>query len=300
MYRKYCCTTAAKARNWSHATKQRFVLHRSAARPGRGRIGRAAIEQSTVIDTDGARPRHAPNKPPTPGPRSAIRRKQENRKKKEAAMALHTHSDVDIHPQSAAAPSPVVASTAYEGAAGLGAVVLAIVALTGVAPGALLAIGTIAAGTGLLLRGLSLGVRLKKSLEPVVGRGQELTVEGGVGVEVVAGISGIVLGVLALLSVAPTVLVPAAVTAFGAALFIGAGVASAVINRLTMQEPRATHVIAEVSEGATLLIGLGVATLGILALVGLAEQTLSLAAMIAVGGGLILEASPVLSRLLGL
>lgn len=215
-------------------------------------------------------------------------------------MALHTHSDVDIHPQSAAAPSPVVASTAYEGAAGLGAVVLAIVALTGVAPGALLAIGTIAAGTGLLLRGLSLGVRLKKSLEPVVGRGQELTVEGGVGVEVVAGISGIVLGVLALLSVAPTVLVPAAVTAFGAALFIGAGVASAVINRLTMQEPRATHVIAEVSEGATLLIGLGVATLGILALVGLAEQTLSLAAMIAVGGGLILEASPVLSRLLGL
>jgi hypothetical protein len=94
--------------------------------------------------------------------------------------------------------------------------------------------------------------------------------------------------------------VPAAVTAFGAALFIGAGVANVVINRLTAQEAKTTHVIAEVSQGAALLIGIGVATLGILALIGLAEETLSLAAMIAVGTGLILEASPVLSRVLAI
>lgn len=215
-------------------------------------------------------------------------------------MALHAHSDTDIHRQLAEASNPVVASTAYEGAAGVAAIALAIVALAGLAPGGLLEIATIAAGTGLLLRGLSLGVRLKRSIQPRLGRGQELTVEGGVGVEVVAGISGIVLGILALLNLAPTVLVPAAVTAFGAALFIGAGVANVVINRLTAQEAKTTHVIAEVSQGAALLIGIGVATLGILALIGLAEETLSLAAMIAVGTGLILEASPVLSRVLGI
>jgi len=214
-------------------------------------------------------------------------------------MAVQTHTDTNIHRQLFGPPKVAAPAAGLEAAVGAAAAALAIVGLAGVASRALLAIATIAAGVGLLLRGLGVGTRIKNFVQQASERAEELTVEGGLTVEVIAGIGGVVLGILALLDVAPTVLVPAALTAFGAALLIGAGVTRSVASRLAQHEGRTVQVITELSEGGDILIGVGVATLGILGLIGLAEQTLSLAGMIAVGAGLMLEASPVLSRVFG-
>jgi ABC-type Na+ efflux pump permease subunit len=112
--------------------------------------------------------------------------------------------------------------------------------------------------------------------------------------EFLGGAAGTVLGILALLGVASVTLTSIAVIVYGAALLFGSG-ARARMSTLPVEEgpPSAAHQVvreaAWASSGPRLLVGVGAAVLGILALVGFAPSILILSALLTVGAALALS-----------
>ena len=134
----------------------------------------------------------------------------------------------------------------------LAVIALAIAGLAGAAPAALAAVATIILGAALLIQGgafTGMGA---------IERG-EWTTTG-----FLAGVTGIVLGIIAFFSNWPGTLIGAAMIVFGATLLL-------------------SHWM-EGEFGGRALVGLGATVLGILAVVGLAPQlTLVLVALLALG-----------------
>lgn len=190
----------------------------------------------------------------------------------------------------------------YTGAAitGFAAVVLSIIGLAGVASPYVLGISAIVLGVGLLLEGglaaagfsriRTLGLMRRVAMTPAVG--------GGLSAEGLAGIGAIVLGALALLGVVPLILLAIAAIVLGAGFLLGSG----VLPRLTSLELESsveveaqqpgygalktavkTAVDSEVLSVIGALVGVAGVVLGILGLVGVATQALSLVAMLAFG-----------------
>ena len=104
------------------------------------------------------------------------------------------------------------------------------------------------------------------------------------------------LGILALVDVDPSILVPAAVIVFG-----GAIVLDNARSATTLVAPRVDSLgpIATASGGGELLVGVGATALGILALVGGAPVTLSLVALLALGAATFLVGSAVGAKVMG-
>lgn len=194
-----------------------------------------------------------------------------------------THEDVRTSARYLSAGSVV------EAVAGTGTVALAILALTGALPMALAAIGTIAVGAGLLVEGAAIAGRFDELLkETETAHLAHRALGSGMAAESVGGVAGIVLGILALLSVDPMVLLPVAMIGFGAAFLVGSG-ASRDLNELVLDDQaperkrRVTREAVAVANGGQLLLGIGALTLGILAVLGVAPLTLTLVGLIAVG-----------------
>jgi hypothetical protein len=146
---------------------------------------------------------------------------------------------------------------------------LAIIGLAGAASRVMDAITVIVLGAAFLFERWTMTARAHEGVAPM-GHGESLTSEA------VAGWTGVVLGILALLRLAPTVLTPIAVIVFGAGLALSAGVAT---------------------RSARVLVGLGVTALGILALIRIDPRTLTLIGMLAVGAVLLMTGPAVGSRL---
>jgi hypothetical protein len=166
-----------------------------------------------------------------------------------------------------------------ESLAAVAAVVLAILGLADVEPLYMLTIAVIAIGVAFLAEGAA--VAAKNHEESTVA-------EAGMNAEFLAGIAGIVLGVLALLGISELVLSAAAMLVFGGALLLSAGAApelAATVHPDRMREGtrRATMGAA----GAKVLVGLAVLVLGILALVGIEPMLLLLVAALALGAVLL-------------
>jgi hypothetical protein len=128
-------------------------------------------------------------------------------------------------------------------------------------------------------------------------------VGGGIGIAVLAGVAGIVLGVLALVTVSPNVLLPVAVIVFGAALIGGSGDATRLYS-LKLEQSGADERLQQVareslSAGSStqVLIGLGGVVLGILALIGYEWTVLTLAALLAFGIAMLLSSTAVVNRM---
>ncbi|MFB6351665.1 MAG: hypothetical protein ABEN55_17760 [Bradymonadaceae bacterium] len=125
--------------------------------------------------------------------------------------------------------------------------------------------------------------------QAVESRSEKAALTGGVSTEVIGGIGGIVLGILALLAIQPMVLIPAATIAMGGAAFFGAG-ATEEMKDISFEQAgasrqsrhRASQGIAGAA-GFQVFIGMAAAALGILALAGLAPLTLSLVAILSLG-----------------
>jgi hypothetical protein len=94
--------------------------------------------------------------------------------------------------------------------------------------------------------------------------------------ESIAGWGGIVLGILALLNLAPSVLLPVAVIVLGGGLLLGMGLAS---------------------RPARAILGLAAIALGILALLRIDARTLTLVGLIATGSALLLTGPVVAMRM---
>jgi hypothetical protein len=129
---------------------------------------------------------------------------------------------------------------------------------------------------------------------------------GGLTVEILAGLGGIALGVLSLVRVAPFVLAPIAVIAFGTALVIGSGV-KARLNHLAISSQteerlvyRITREVILAATGVEILIGLSVMALGVLGVIGIYPAALSLIGILAAGSFILLAGTAIGTRMIAM
>lgn len=108
-----------------------------------------------------------------------------------------------------------IGGVAVEVLAAVGAVVLAIIGLAGVFPVDLAAVAAICAGTALLFEGLSVAAQLHPRSSVIAPREP---VTGEVGVEALAGLGGIALGIIALAGAATFTLLPITAIVLGAGM----------------------------------------------------------------------------------
>ena len=176
-----------------------------------------------------------------------------------------------------------------EGAAGIAAIVLAIIALAGISTTALAAVTTIVIGVGLMVQGFNTAAENLRL--PLIGGVAEFGSE--VMTDCLGGGAGIVLGVLALIGLNPGVLLSAALIVFGGALLLSGALATR--TRLGMPAGGAGIPLVAIpgsaaTGGVELVMGVAAAVLGILALVtGEAHMAvLLLVGFIVVGAALLI------------
>jgi hypothetical protein len=187
-----------------------------------------------------------------------------------------------------------------EAIAGIVAIVLTILGLAHVAPMLLVAIATIAVGVALFVRGGNLASEIAHVLSQAGDRGPPITELGGGSswaIEFLAGAAGIVLGILALLRIAPTDLIAIACVAFGAALVLTSNAACQVnVIKLLSQglsEPAQRMAVGVLSGsvGIQAVAGLQAIVLGILALADFNSLVLVLIALLALGSFIFVNGS---------
>ena len=187
-------------------------------------------------------------------------------------------------------PQVIAGGSALGSVAGVAAIALGILALVGVYPALFMSIAAICAGGALLFEGAALSARFARYLaETSHGTITIADVGGGLTTEFAGGIAGVTLGILALVGIAPAVLVPAAVIAMGGALlagsFLTARINAAIIESGGRGEPF-SGIAGEIrlaASGVQGLCGAAAVALGILALIGFVPAVLSLIGLIAIG-----------------
>lgn len=136
-------------------------------------------------------------------------------------------------PRGGTGPRALAMAGASSGAKTVGGIVvavLAILALIGVIPRILMSIAGIVFGLVMLFEGLGITSEYRKLARWVAESGSErFEVRGGTAVEVAVGVGAIVLGILALLGVAPATLIPVLVIVGGIGLMMAVG----TVHRLT-------------------------------------------------------------------
>jgi hypothetical protein len=178
-----------------------------------------------------------------------------------------------------------------EGAAGIAVIVLAVIALAGTSSGALASIVTIVVGVGLMVQAFNSAAENSKvtaaaNAAPTPDLGGEVMIGG------LSGITGIILGILALVGINPAYLVPSALIVFGGALLLSGAIGL---------RPRASQSAAPggqaqivsyqgspAASGMEILIGIAAIVLGVLALIFVGSWVLALVGFIAVGAALLM------------
>jgi hypothetical protein len=120
------------------------------------------------------------------------------------------------------------------------------------------------------------------------------TVGRGIAAEFLAGVAGVVLGILALLRIVPITLVSVAVITYGVTLMLTSG-ESVWLNSFVAKDDaimrQLMHCMSLAAAGAQVLAGLAALVLGILALVGIASTIRVLVALLATGTSILLRSS---------
>ena len=175
-----------------------------------------------------------------------------------------------------------------EGIAAIGAVVVGILALIGILPTILIPIAAISVGAAFFLEGGTIVRQISKFVSESSSVRMN-TFSGGITAELLAGMSGIALGILALLQIVPIVLLPIVAIVCGLALIVGGSITarlnSMALDMLNENEnlKKISHETITAAANIRLLMGLGVITLGVLALVGISPLVLSTIAFLSVG-----------------
>jgi hypothetical protein len=168
----------------------------------------------------------------------------------------------------------VAAGSGLKTIGGIAVAALAILALVGVIPAILMPIAGIVFGVAMLLEGFSITGEYRKLARWLVDtKSERIELAGGSAVELAVGAAGIVLGILALLSVVPAVLIPVLIVAGGAGLMLAVGAVHR-LNDLQLMSVGASdfgrRLRSETMAGAAMveaMAGLGALVLGILSLV---------------------------------
>jgi hypothetical protein len=192
-----------------------------------------------------------------------------------------------------------------EAIGGCAGVVLGIVGLAGVFPSWMASIAAIVVGAALMLRGLALTARYYSLLsESGADMADSAALGSGIGAEVFGGSAVVILGILALVGVAPLVLLPVSVIVLGATLLLGCG-SNCRLNNLVVSQWRGNgHAagsriagdILSAANGAQALVGVGVIVLGIVGLVNHLDLTLCLVGFLASGASILLSGGTLTGR----
>jgi hypothetical protein len=220
-----------------------------------------------------------------------------------ATVPSHDYRDMRAH--EGRSTRFAVGESAVEAICGVGAVVLAIIGLAHAEWTILTPIATILAGVALVFAGAAFRARSLTSTSTAAGTSFSES-EAGIPAEVLGGVTGIVLGILAILGLVPNILVSTAVVVFGSSILLGS-IASAGVRAWASfsSSPEAPADFfrgqgIHSGRGAQLLVGLATVILGIIALVGESNfgPTLNLISLLVVGGGVLLTATEVAGRLM--
>jgi hypothetical protein len=182
-----------------------------------------------------------------------------------------------------------VAESLPELVAGLAVIVLTILGLAGVSPAFLVEIATIVFGVGLLLYGSATLSQLARVVSNHPGVDGAAGVAGGWSILLLAGVGGIILGILALLGVSSIELVAIAVIAFGAAMLISSNASMrlrVIVGAPANVDPVIEQLVRDTASdtaGLQTMTGLSAVVLGILALSGFSPNVLVLIALLGLG-----------------
>jgi len=176
-----------------------------------------------------------------------------------------------------------------EGAAGMAVIVLAVIALAGTSSGALASIVTIIVGVGLMVQAFNSAAENSKVMATnaasVPDLGGEVMVDG------LSGITGIILGILALVGINTPYLVSSALIVFGGALLLSGAIGlppRASQNTAPGGQAQAVSYQGSAATGGMeILIGIAAIVLGILSLILVGSWALALVGFIAVGAALL-------------
>ena len=192
-----------------------------------------------------------------------------------------------------------------EALAGAAAAVLAIIGLAGVVPVLMVSIAGIVLGASLLLEG---GLLMSEYSRAVSAPGEGAPAVGvSMNPQTMAAIAVVVLGILSLLRLEPTILMPIAAIVLGAGFMLGAGVTAnfneARIDLATEGNEtarRIAHDASTATTGSQVLVGLAAVVLGIVAVVGFIPTILTLVAWLTIGSAILLSSSSTSGRVMGM
>ncbi len=182
-----------------------------------------------------------------------------------------------------------------EAVGGAVAVILSIVALSGMYTALLLPIAAICIGFALLVEGAAIASRFRDLLQETGSRMELGELGGGLSAEFVGGVTGVVMGVLALIGVAPLTLMSVTAIIFGVATLLGAAATWAqrwpMVSARESDERVRLLLRQAVSTASALevLSGLAALLLGILGLTPIGTVSLPLAAFLIVGLAILLS-----------
>jgi len=186
--------------------------------------------------------------------------------------------------------------------AGIGAIVLSIIGLIGVLPRVLASVTAIILGGALLAGGGAIVARYQEFFAGGEAF-SESAFGGGMVMDSLVGIAGIVLGILALLGIDPASLLPASAIVFGGGLLLASGSLARMIQTTSAGESPASNWVARSSiyaaSGLDLLAGAAAIVLGILALGSGNSVVLSLVAFLCVGTSILASGSALAGRFVG-
>jgi hypothetical protein len=165
---------------------------------------------------------------------------------------------------------------------GIATIVLAIVALGGVYPEVILPIAVIVFGATLLIQGGTMLSEFASIIFPTTSASSGQFGVGGFSTLFLVGVAGILLGILALSSIAGGSLSAISVIAFGTALLLSSNAVGhlSTLQTSTSGAPRAgtemlAGAIASGSAGVQMLAGLAAVVLGVVAVVGMNQSIAS-------------------------
>jgi hypothetical protein len=193
-----------------------------------------------------------------------------------------------------------------EALVGAGAVALAILGLADILPLWMATIATIAIGAAFLIEGISISSRMAEMMESdKAGHFDIAEVGGGITAEFLAGLSGITLGVLALLGIQPVTLMAIALIVYGGALIMSSGTTSRLnylsnINLPTNSAKMMAKEALNAAAGLQVVAGVGSAVLGILALVDQPRFTFVLVGLLIVSASRLITGTALGGRLMGM
>ena len=213
-------------------------------------------------------------------------------------------SEKAIQPHERSFDHILMSASALDLLGGTAGVILAILGLVHYAPTDMAAVSCIALGAALALNGGLLATERSR----VMARAHATTLEaaqftGGVSLEAAAGLAAVVLGILTLLKIDATALMPVAALVLGVGTIFSSGVLARVNSAASAKAEDASADRSASGEAAFpiafhVLVGLSAIVLSILALIGFVPLLLSLVAFLAIGVALILSGASVTNRML--